>query len=255
MNEMPIKTAMILAAGRGERMRPLTDHTPKPLLEVGGMPLIVWHVERLRAAGFTHIVINHAHLGQQIEAALGNGTAFGVSIDYSREVSALETAGGIATALPLIENEVFTVVNGDIYCEYDFGRLAEPLARLADGHDQAHLVLVDNPPHHLAGDFVLDGSRVVTSPLTPYVLGTTGAKDGIPCGHPSRLTFSGIGVYHRALFDHTRAGEKAPLAPLLRLAIDAGRVSGEHYAGRWEDVGTPARLKALDEELRQRHAA
>ncbi len=233
---------MILAAGRGERMRPLTDHTPKPLLSVGGKPLLVWHIERLRAAGFTHIVINHAHLGQQIEDALGSGAAFGVSIEYSREVSALETAGGIATALPLIESDVFPVVNGDIYCEYDFSRLAEPLARLAAGHDQAHLVLVDNPPQHPQGDFVLDGDRVkgADTPLTP---------------HPARLTFSGIGVYHRALFAHTPAGEKAPLAPLLRLAIDAARVSGEHYAGRWEDVGTPARLNALDEELRQHHAA
>jgi MurNAc alpha-1-phosphate uridylyltransferase len=233
---------MILAAGRGERMRPLTDHTPKPLLSVGGKPLIVWHIERLRAAGYTHVVINHAHLGQQIEAALGNGAALGVSIDYSAEISALETAGGIATALPLIDNEVFTVVNGDIYCEYNFRRLAEPLAQLAAGHDQAHLVLVDNPPHHPQGDFVLDGGRVTNAdiPLTP---------------HPTRFTFSGIGAYHRALFAHTPAGEKAPLAPLLRLAIDAGRVRGEHYAGRWEDVGTPARLKALDDELRQRHAA
>mgnify|MGYP001596685796 CR=1 FL=1 len=233
---------MILAAGRGERMRPLTDHMPKPLLQAGGKPLIVWHIERLRAAGFTHIVINHAHLGQQIEDALGNGAAFGVSIDYSREVSALETAGGIATALPLIESEVFIVVNGDIYCEFDFSRLAEPSTRIAAGHNQVHLVLVDNPPHHPQGDFVLEGGRVTNAdiPLTP---------------HPARFTFSGIGVYHRALFAHTAAGEKAPLAPLLRLAIDAGRVSGEHYAGRWEDVGTPARLNALDEELRQRHAA
>jgi len=223
-------------------MRPLTDHTPKPLLVAGGKPLIVWHIERLRAAGFTHIVINHAHLGQQIEEALGNGAEFGVSIEYSREVSALETAGGIATALPLIAAEVFAVVNGDIYCEYDFSRLAEPMARLAAGRDQAHLVLVDNPPHHPQGDFVLDGGRVTNAdiPLTP---------------HPARFTFSGIGVYHRALFAHTPAGEKAPLAPLLRGAIDACRVSGEHYAGRWEDVGTPARLNALDEELRQHHAA
>lgn len=234
-----MKTAMILAAGRGERMRPLTDHTPKPLLQAGGKPLIVWHIERLRAAGFTHIVINHAHLGQQIEAALGNGAGLGVSIDYSREVSALETAGGIATALPLIDGEVFPVVNGDIYCEYDFNRLAEPMARLAAGHDQAHLVLVDNPPHHLKGDFALDGDRLCTD----------------DAAHRALRTFSGIGVYHRALFAHTAAGEKAPLAPLLRLAIDTGRVSGEHYAGRWEDVGTPARLAALDEELRQHHAA
>ncbi|MEW6414310.1 MAG: N-acetylmuramate alpha-1-phosphate uridylyltransferase MurU [Pseudomonadota bacterium] len=230
---------MILAAGRGERMRPLTDHTPKPLLPVGGKPLLVWHIERLCAAGFTRIVINHAHLGQRIEDALGNGAAFGVSIEYSREASALETAGGIATALPRIEADVFPVVNGDIYCEFDFSRLAGPLARLAAGHDRAHLVLVDNPPHHPQGDFVLDGDRVknVESPPAP------------------RLTFSGIGVYHRALFEHTPAGEKAPLAPLLRQAIDAGRVSGEHYSGRWEDVGTPARLAALDEELRHHHAA
>jgi len=226
---------MILAAGRGERMRPLTDRTPKPLLPVGGKPLIVWHIERLRVAGFSRIVINHAHLGQQIEAALGNGAAFGVSIDYSREGSALETAGGIATALPLIESEVFPVVNGDIYCEYDFSRLAEPLARLAAGHDQAHLVLVDNPPHHPQGDFVLEAGRVTATPLTP---------------NPSRLNFSGIGIYHRALFADTPAGEKAPLAPLLRLAIDAGRASGEHFGGRWVDVGTPERLQQLDESLR-----
>jgi MurNAc alpha-1-phosphate uridylyltransferase len=233
-------TAMILAAGRGERMRPLTDHTPKPLLVVGGKPLIVWHIEHLHAAGFSRIVINHAHLGQQIEAALGNGAAFGVSIGYSREVSALETAGGIATALPLIENDTFAVINADIYCEFDFGRLAEPLARLAAGHDEAHLVLVDNPPQHPNGDFVLDGGRVLPAP---------------PHADHARLTFSGIGVYHRALFADTAAGVKAPLAPLLRRAIDAGRVSGEHYVGCWEDVGTPARLAALDEELRQRDAA
>lgn len=228
---------MILAAGRGERMRPLTDHTPKPLLIAGGKPLIVWHIERLRAAGFTHIVINHAHLGQQIEVALGNGAALGVSIDYSREVSALETAGGIATALPLIDADVFPVVNGDIYCEFDFSRLAEPMARLAAGHDQAHLVLVDNPPHHPQGDFMLDGGRVTKAdiPLTP---------------HLARFTFSGIGVYHRALFAHTVPGEKAQLAPLLRQAIDAGRMSGEHFAGRWVDVGTPERLQHLDESLR-----
>ena len=232
-----MKTAMILAAGRGERMRPLTDHTPKPLLQVGGKPLIVWHIERLRAAGFTHIVINHAHLGQQIEDALGNGDALGVSIVYSREGVALETAGGIATALPLIDGEVFPVVNGDIYTEFDFSRLAEPMARLAAGHDQAHLVLVDNPRQHPNGDFVLEAGRVINSdvPMTP---------------HPARFTFSGIGVYHRALFAQTEAGMKAPLAPLLRQAIDAGRASGEHHGGRWIDVGTPERLQQLDESLR-----
>ncbi|MDO9468680.1 MAG: nucleotidyltransferase family protein [Thiobacillus sp.] len=226
---------MILAAGRGERMRPLTDHAPKPMLVVGGKPLIVWHIERLSAAGFPRIVINHAHLGQQIEDALGDGAAFGVSIAYSREGSALETAGGIATALPLIDAEVFPVVNGDIYCEYDFSRLIEPMARLAAGQDRAHLVLIDNPPHHPQGDFVLEAGRVTATLLTP---------------NPSRLTFSGIGVYHRALFADTPAGEKAPLAPLLRQAIDAGRASGEHFTGRWVDVGTPERLQQLDESLR-----
>ncbi|MFP5407959.1 MAG: N-acetylmuramate alpha-1-phosphate uridylyltransferase MurU [Gammaproteobacteria bacterium] len=226
---------MILAAGRGERMRPLTDRTPKPLLAVGGKPLIVWHIERLRAAGFDRIVINHAHLGQQIEDALGNGDAFGVTIAYSREGSALETAGGIATALPLIGVDVFPVVNGDVYCEYDFSRLAESMARLAGGQDQAHLVLIDNPPHHPQGDFVLEAGRVIPAALTSA---------------PSLLTFSGIGVYHRALFADTPVGEKAPLAPLLRQAIDAGRASGEHFGGRWVDVGTPERLQQLDESLR-----
>lgn len=223
---------MILAAGRGERMRPLTDRTPKPLLAVGGKPLIVWHVERLRAAGYVHIVINHAHLGEQIEAALGDGAALGVSIAYSRETSALETAGGIATALPLIEADVFPVVNGDIYCEFDFRRLAGPAARLAAGGDRAHLVLVDNPPHHPAGDFVLDADRLRYADTAP------------------RLTFSGIGVYHRALFSQSVPGERAQLAPLLRRAIEAGRASGEHFAGRWVDVGTPERLHQLDESLR-----
>jgi MurNAc alpha-1-phosphate uridylyltransferase len=226
---------MILAAGRGERMRPLTDRTPKPLLQVGGKPLIVWHIKRLRAAGFGRIVINHAHLGPQIEEALGDGAALGVAIAYSREGSALETAGGIATALPLIGADVFPVVNGDIFCEYDFSRLAEPMARLAAGQDQAHLVLIDNPPHHPQGDFVLEAGRVTATPLAP---------------NPSPLTFSGIGVYHRALFAGTPAGEKAPLAPLLRQAIDAGRASGEHFGGRWVDVGTPERLQQLDESLR-----
>ena len=228
-----MKSAMILAAGRGERMRPLTDHTPKPLLQVGGKPLIVWHIERLCAAGFTHIVINHAHLGQQIEDALGNGAALGVSIVYSREGTALETAGGIATALPLMDAEVFPVVNGDVYTEFDFSRLAEPMARLAAGPDQVHLVLVNNPPQHPNGDFVLDGDRVRRGEASP-----------------ARLTFSGVGVYHRALFDQTVAGEKAPLAPLLFQAIDAGRASGEYFGGRWVDVGTPERLQQLDESLR-----
>lgn len=230
-------TAMILAAGRGERMRPLTDHTPKPLLSVGGKSLIVWHIDRLRVAGFTHIVINHAHLGQQIEDALGNGHALGVSIEYSREGCALETAGGIATALPLIKDEVFPVVNGDIHTDFDFANLVEPMVRLGKGHDQAHLVMIDNPPHHPDGDFVLAGGRVENA--------VANKEKRLGC-----LTFSGISVYHRAFFARTPAGEKASLAPLLRLAIGAGVVSGEHHCGRWTDVGTPERLQQLDESLR-----
>jgi MurNAc alpha-1-phosphate uridylyltransferase len=221
---------MILAAGRGERMRPLTDHTPKPLLRAGGKPLIVWHIGRLRTAGFLRIVINHAHLGQQIEEALGNGAAFGVSIVYSREATALETAGGIATALPLIDEDVFPVVNGDIYTEFDFSRLAEPMHGIRTGRDRAHLVLVDNPAHHAQGDFVLRDGRVLNE------------------GRP-KLTFSGVGVYHRELFAGIPSGMKAPLAPLLRGAMAGGRVSGEHDSGRWMDVGTPERLQELDAML------
>ena len=225
---------MILAAGRGERMRPLTDHTPKPLLQVGGKPLIVWHIERLAAAGYTRIVINHAHLGAQIETALGNGVAWGVSIVYSREASALETAGGIATALPLIDAEIFPVVNGDVFVEYDFAQLAQPMSAIAAGDALMHLVLVDNPPQHPHGDFVLRGARVVD-------------------GEGDKLTFSGIGVYHRKVFAETTPNIKAPLVPLLRAAIAAGQASGEHFQGRWVDVGTPERLQQLDEIL-LRHA-
>lgn len=227
--------AMILAAGRGERMRPLTDHTPKPLLQVGGKPLIVWHIERLATAGYKRIVINHAHLGQQIEAALGNGSALGVSISYSHEETALETAGGIATALPLIDAEVFPVVNGDVYAEYDFTHLAAQMNAIVDGGVQLHLVLVNNPPHHLHGDFALAGTRLVNE-------------------DDAKLTFSGIGLYHRTLFADTVPHTKAPLAPLLRAAIAAGRASGEHYQGRWVDVGTPERLQQLDQTLRNIHA-
>lgn len=226
-----MKTAMILAAGRGERMRPLTDHTPKPLLQVGGKPLIVWHIERLAAAGYTRIVVNHAHLGAQIETALGNGAAWGVSIAYSREETALETAGGIATALPLIDAEIFPVVNGDVYVEYDFAQLAKPVSFITTGDAQMHLVLVDNPSQHPHGDFVLRGARVVE-------------------GDGDKLTFSGIGVYHRSVFADLAPQIKEPLVPLLRAAIAAGQASGEHFRGRWVDVGTPDRLQQLDEILR-----
>jgi MurNAc alpha-1-phosphate uridylyltransferase len=216
---------MILAAGRGERMRPLTDRTPKPLLAAGGKALIVWHIERLAHAGFTRIVINHAHLGSQIEAALGDGSRFGVAIRYSHEARALETAGGIATALPLIDAERFAVVNGDIHCDYDFARLREQPAD-AD----AHLVLVDNPEHHPRGDFAFDGEQV--------------HEHGA-----ALLTFSGIAAYRRALFDGLTPGAKAPLAPLLRAAMAQGRVSGEQHRGFWLDVGTPERLAWLDAQL------
>jgi len=228
---------MILAAGRGERMRPLTDHTPKPLLEVGGKALIVWHIERLVAAGITELVINHAHLGAQIEQALGDGSRFGAHIQYSAETRALETAGGIANALTMLGDQPFAVVNGDIYCGYDFARLHGHAAALQASGDTAHLVLVDNPAHNPAGDFPLHDERLV---LDSSIL------------HPSscKLTFSGIGLYHPALFAHIPRGSVAPLAPLLREQIALSKVSGEHHQGLWVDVGTPQRLHELDLQLR-----
>ena len=221
---------MILAAGRGERMRPLSDRIPKPLLEVGGTPLIVRHLQKLAAAGCTEVVINHAHLGDMIEAALGDGGRYGVNIAYSREPHALETAGGIAFALPLLGAEPFVVVNADVYSEFDYARLLAAGARL--GEDDAWLVLVDNPAHHPDGDFALRGRRVVT--------------DG------ARLTFSGLAVYRPQLFAGLAPGSRAPLAPLLRAAIAAGRAGGDYFEGAWSDVGTPERLTALDRALRQR---
>ncbi|HEY0635493.1 MAG TPA: nucleotidyltransferase family protein [Gammaproteobacteria bacterium] len=217
--------AMILAAGRGERMRPLTDHTPKPLLCVGGKALIEYHIEALAGAGFAEIIINHAHLGSQIEAALGDGSRYNVRLHYSAEGTALETGGGIFRALPWLGDE-FVVVNGDVWCDYPFAQLRRPLQGLA------HLVLVDNPVHHPRGDFYLAGERVESE------------------GEP-RLTFSGIGLYQRALFDGCSDGP-FPLAPLLRKAMAAGKVSGEHYRGHWIDVGTPQRLQELDTWLRDR---
>ena len=218
--------AMILAAGRGERMRPLTDHTPKPLLPVGGQPLICWHIQRLAEAGFGALVINHAWLGEQIEAALGDGRAFGVSIAYSREASALETAGGIATALPLLGDEPFVVVNGDVFCDADFAALARTAEGLSADGALAHLLLVPNPAHHPAGDFGL-------------------LPDGRVCddGRGERLTFAGLGAYHPALFAGVAPDQPAKLAPLLRAAMARGQVSGECWNGQWLDVGTPARLE------------
>ena len=221
--------AMILAAGRGERMRPLTDAMPKPLLEAGGKPLIVWLLEALVRAGLPEVVINISHLGERIERALGDGRRWDARIRYSREPQALETAGGIAQALPLLGAAAFLVVNGDIYTDYDFRRLLG--AAPARGEALAHLVLVDNPPHHPGGDFALDDGRV--------------AQEGA-----LRRTFSGIGVYDPELFAGVAAGTRCQLASLLRPQLAAARVSGEHYSGRWVDVGTAERLAALDHALR-----
>lgn len=219
--------AFILAAGRGERMRPLTDHTPKPLLPAGGKPLIVWHLERLAAAGFREIVINHAHLGEQIEQTLGDGSQWGLHIQYSPEPpGALETAGGIARALPLLGDQPFLVVNGDVYCDLDFARFSRLTAGIA------HLVMVDNPAHHTAGDFSLDRERVT------YANGE------------QTLTYAGIGVFSPSFFADIEPGTVMKLRPLLDAAIAAGTLTGERYAGRWVDVGTPQRLAELDAELR-----
>jgi N-acetyl-alpha-D-muramate 1-phosphate uridylyltransferase len=217
--------AMILAAGRGERMRPLTDRTPKPLLTVGGRPLIAHLVDALVRGGICELAVNHAHLGQQIVDYLGDGARFGARIRYSDESDGvLETGGGIYRALPLIESDPFLVVNGDIWTDFPFAHLPRRLDGLA------HLVLVDNPPHHPGGDFVLNGERVAAT------------------GEP-RHTFSGIGVYARDLFADCRPG-RFQLAPLLRGAMGLNRVTGELYRGRWVDVGTPQRLDELDRALR-----
>ncbi|TMH45632.1 MAG: nucleotidyltransferase family protein [Betaproteobacteria bacterium] len=218
--------AMILAAGRGERMRPLTEAIPKVLLEVRGKSLIAWSIEALARSGVREIVINHAHLGHMIEAALRDGRRFGVAIRYSREAEALETAGGIAQALPLLGDKPFLVVNGDLFCDFDFSRLVG----IDLGQNLAHLVLVPNPPHHPLGDFALNGAQV--------------AESG-----QSKLTYSGIGLYRAELFSSIRPGSKGQIAPLLRAAMAREQVSGEMHRGVWHDVGTPARLSALNERV------
>jgi MurNAc alpha-1-phosphate uridylyltransferase len=226
--------AMILCAGRGERMRPLTDTLPKPLLPVGGRPLVEWTVARLAAADVREIVINHAHLGHLLESSLGDGARFGVSIRYSAEGEALETAGGIATALPLLGEAPFIVANGDVWCDFDFARLVRHVDAAAFAPDiLAHLVLVANPQHHLRGDFGLAAGRLTT-------MGESG----------ERFTFSGIGLYRPALFSGTPHGERAKLAPLLVAGAERGAITAELHPGRWEDVGTPERLAALDRSLR-----
>jgi N-acetyl-alpha-D-muramate 1-phosphate uridylyltransferase len=213
-----MKTAMILAAGRGERMRPLTDFTPKPLLKIKGKALIEYHLEKLAHAGFEKIVINHHWLGEQIENALGNGEKYGVKIEYSKEINVLETGGGIVQALPLLGEKPFLVVNGDIWCDLDFNKISLKIKGLA------YLILINNPEHNLKGDFGLDNGFVTNEP---------------------QLTFSGIGVYDPDLFKDYEKG-KFPLAPILRKAISEQKVIGEHFKGQWFDIGTPSRLKALE---------
>lgn len=217
--------AMILAAGKGERLRPLTLHTPKPLVRAAGTPLIEFHIRALATAGFSELVINHAWLGQQIEDHLGDGSRFGVQIRYSAEGEPLETGGGIFQALPLLGDEPFLVVNGDIWTDYDFAHLRQPLQGLA------HLVLVDNPAHHPQGDFALHEQRV--------------AADS---ANVARLTYSGIAVLHPQLFCDSQPGA-FKLAPLLRAAMAEGQVSGELFRGRWIDVGTHERLAEVERLL------
>ena len=213
---------MILAAGRGERMRPLTDNLPKPLLEVGGKMLIEYHLEKLKSAGISDVVINYAWLGEKIEQALGDGSRYGLNLYYSAEKEALETAGGIINALPLLgKNDAFVVINGDVYCDYDISNLPSSVSGLA------HLLLVNNPLHNPQGDFVLTKSGEIE-------------QEG-----KAKLTFSGIGVYHPDLFKDYAKGKLA-LAPVLRKAMEHHQVSGEFYQGIWHDIGTPERLSELD---------
>jgi len=226
--------AMILAAGRGERMRPLTDTCPKPLLRVGGLPLIGWHLRRLAAAGIREVVINHAWLGERLEAELRDGRDWGVSIRWSPERAALETAGGIAQALPLLGDAPFLVINGDVWCDWDPARAHTLAQRLLALDWLACCVLVDNPEHHPGGDFQLAQGRLGGPPTGPDT---------------PALTFAGIGVYRPALFAAVAPGSRAPLAPLLRAAAAGRRAGAERHAGRWTDVGTPQRLATLDAQL------
>lgn len=218
--------AMLLAAGRGERLRPLTDEVPKALVEAGGKPLIVWHLERLARAGIREAVINVSHLGERIVERLGDGARFGLRIAYSRERERLETAGGIANAVGLLGREAFLLVNADVYCECDFARLVQ--IRLGDS--LAHLVLVPNPAHRAEGDFSLARGRVGNDPAPRY-------------------TYSGVAVMKPALVDAVKAGEKAALGPLLRTAAGRGQLGGELYEGQWQDVGTVERLAELERYL------
>jgi N-acetyl-alpha-D-muramate 1-phosphate uridylyltransferase len=221
--------AMLLAAGRGERLRPITDHIPKALVEAGGKPLIGWHLERLARAGFREAVINVSHLGERIVERLGDGRAYGLRLHYSRERERLETAGGIANALPLLGTDPFLLVNADVYCECDFARLRE----VSLGDRLAHLVVVPNPPHKAKGDFELRGGLIVGDDPAP------------------RYTYSGVALMKPALVAPVKPGEKAALAPLLYAAASNRRLGGELYEGLWQDVGTIERLAELEAQLQR----
>ncbi|MBF1248400.1 MAG: NTP transferase domain-containing protein [Lautropia mirabilis] len=245
--------AMLLAAGRGERMRPLTDRTPKPLLAAGGKPLIVWHLEKLAAAGITEVIINHAWLGEQIPAALGDGSAYGVRITYSAEGEALETAGGIARALPLLtqgepENAPFAVISSDAWSDLDYTRLTEVAQRLAAGEGDCWCLMVDNPGHHRGGDFALDNGHLKLAG-TAHKASAGNNTQTTTSPEADALTYAGIGVFTPAMFRDIADGTRAPLRPWLEKAITAGRALGDHHRGQWFDIGTPARLEELDRLL------
>jgi MurNAc alpha-1-phosphate uridylyltransferase len=228
---------MILAAGRGERMRPLTDVAPKPLLEAGGKPLVAWQIEALARAGFRDIAINAAHLADRLIAALGDGDAYGVRLHWSHEPEPLETAGGVATASGLLAAGPVLIVSADIWTRFDYASLAPRIAAMRDGSAaRVHLVMVPNPPYHVHGDFALDGERVVDD-------------------HEPRLTFGNIGVYDSALFRELPRGVKLKMLPLYREWIRLGHVSGERFDGAWANVGTPADLAALRTALAVRPAS
>ena len=222
--------AMILAAGRGERLRPLTDTTPKPLIKAGDKRLIEYLITALVKAGFNDLVINYAHLGEQFPAILGDGSRYGANIQYSPELAGgLETAGGIINALPLLDSEQFLVVNGDIWTDFDFRQLH---SLHLDANTLCHLVLVDNPAHHPSGDFSLIDQRIRQDDTA------------------QKLTFSGIGLYQRRFFANLPV-TKTPLKPLFLRAIEQQQISGEHYQGAWSDIGTLTRLQALERQLKQ----
>ena len=234
---MRLAHAMILAAGRGERMRPLSDAMPKPLLEVGGKPLVVWQIDALARAGFRDIVINVAQGADRFSDMLGDGASLGVRIAWSREPEPLETAGGVATAIDLLAPGPALIVSGDIHTSFDYASLLGRIKAMRDGSDprRVHLVMVRNPPYHPAGDFVLDGDRIVDHA-------------------DARLTFGNIGIYDTALFRELPRGVPLKMLPLYRAWIARGIVSGERYDGEWANVGTPADLAALDAALNAKKA-